>query len=289
MQYKYLKTNRNMKKFTILIFLIFTLTNKESFMPNFSSNQNKFILKKSNISADLIVEKAKRLGSLQVVGDKIYFLEGRPSEKGRSVLMEYDDKKNFKKEILPKEYNVRTLVNEYGGGAYLATKDFIVFSNFSDKRLYLVHLDVNQKNKCFPITFEDKKYYYAEPKFDEKTKNLYCIRENHEDEKNVITEIVKIDLNNLISNPNSDTDVTHQEMPHIDVVHKEFDFYSSIDISKDGKNLCFLAWNHPDMPWDNTFLKVVELDSKGFFKNSSYPQGIWLKQSRSVVILRRFK
>jgi dienelactone hydrolase len=280
-----------MKKFIIVIFLIFILTNRVFTMSNFLSNQNKFILDKSDISADLIVEKAKRLGGLQAVDDKIYYLEGRPSEKGRSVLIEYDEKKDLKREVLPKEYNVRTLVNEYGGGAYLVTKDFIVFSNFSDKRLYLLHPDVkhpdvNLKNKCIPITPNDKKYYYAEPKFDETSNNLYCIRENHEDEKNVITEIVKIDLGNFLSNSN------------LDVVHKGYDFYSSIDISKDGKKLCFLAWNHPDMPWDNTFLKVVELDCKGFFKNEidvniekddenkkiSVFQPRWLSNSKIVFV-----
>jgi hypothetical protein len=39
-------------------------------------------------------------------------------------------------DITPASFNVRTLVHEYGGGAFKVKGDTIVFSNYADQRLY---------------------------------------------------------------------------------------------------------------------------------------------------------
>jgi dipeptidyl aminopeptidase/acylaminoacyl peptidase len=40
-------------------------------------------------------------------------------------------------------------------------------------------------------------------------------------------------------------------------------FFSSPRLSPDGKQLCWLAWDHPNMPWDGTGLWVAELRKDG--------------------------
>src|ERR671919_196231 len=37
------------------------------------------------------------------------------------------------------------------------------------------------------------------------------------------------------------------------------DFVSDPRLSPDGARLCWLQWNHPDMPWDGTELVVADL------------------------------
>ena len=95
---------------------------------------------RSPITAQLIVEKAVGLGSVQTVGNDVYWLESRPSEKGRSVLVKQTADGAIA-DITPPPFNVRTRVHEYGGAAYLATEQAVYFSNYSDSRIYQQKLD----------------------------------------------------------------------------------------------------------------------------------------------------
>lgn len=39
-------------------------------------------------------------------------------------------------DITPKGFGVRTLVQEYGGGAFSVSGDTVIFANYDDQRLY---------------------------------------------------------------------------------------------------------------------------------------------------------
>lgn len=39
-------------------------------------------------------------------------------------------------DITPKEFGVRTLAQEYGGGAFTVSGDVVFFANYNDQRLY---------------------------------------------------------------------------------------------------------------------------------------------------------
>ena len=81
------------------------------------------------------------LSNLKVVGTTLYWLELRPAEKGRIVLVRHDgiDKQT---DITPKDYYIRTRVHEYGGPAYIINNKFLYFSNFLDQRIYKQRLEV---------------------------------------------------------------------------------------------------------------------------------------------------
>ncbi|KAG8076891.1 hypothetical protein GUJ93_ZPchr0006g43264 [Zizania palustris] len=89
---------------------------------------------RSPITADVVSGADKRLGGIALGGDgRLLWIEGRPEEKGRMVIVKEDDEPV---DIIPREFAARTLAQEYGGGAFAVKDNIIVFSNYKDQRLY---------------------------------------------------------------------------------------------------------------------------------------------------------
>src|SRR5262249_51706467 len=90
---------------------------------------------KSPITSDLIVAQSIALTEVRLDGGSIYWLEGRPQEQGRFVVVRAGAA-GARTELTPNPFNVRTRVHEYGGGAWTVVDGAVYFSNFADGRLY---------------------------------------------------------------------------------------------------------------------------------------------------------
>ena len=96
----------------------------------------------SPITSDLIVASSIGLGDVRVDGDDVYWIETRPQERGRSVIVRrsLDGKLTDVTPAIPANgataFNVRTRVHEYGGGAYLVSDGTVYFCNDADQRMY---------------------------------------------------------------------------------------------------------------------------------------------------------
>src|SRR5262245_46706361 len=90
---------------------------------------------KSPITSDLIVAQSIGLSDARLDNGLVYWLEGRPQEQGRNVVVR-EDPSGRAVDITPKPFNARTRVHEYGGGAWLVAGGTVYFSNFADGRLY---------------------------------------------------------------------------------------------------------------------------------------------------------
>jgi dipeptidyl aminopeptidase/acylaminoacyl peptidase len=203
---------------------------------------------KSPITADLIVTGSLRLGELDLDGNTIYWSEGRPTEAGRSAIATCTPDGKIR-DITPMPFNVRTRVHEYGGGAYLAADGVIYFSHFGDQRLYQQAIDGDP----LPLTPEGS-YRYADAVLDRSRSRLICIREDHQGEGEPVNAIVAIHLS-------ADPDTEALESGTILVSGS--DFYASARLSPDGSQLCWLSWNHPNMPWDGTELWLATVKADG--------------------------
>lgn len=198
----------------------------------------------SPITSGLIVSESIRIGHIVLSGSDTYWIEMRPSEGGRSVIVQRSAD-GTTTEINPQPYNARTRVHEYGGGDFTVSDGTIYFSNFADQRLYRVT----------PGTLPEAitpagNLRYADPEVDRSRKRLICVQEDHSDPNHEA-------VNTLVS-----VALEHTESPHTLVAGN--DFYSSPRVSPDGSHLAWLTWNHPNMPWDGTELWVGELDAQGF-------------------------
>ncbi|MEA2010071.1 MAG: S9 family peptidase, partial [Actinomycetota bacterium] len=70
----------------------------------------------SPIDAADTVAGVVRFSDIQYDDGTLYWIEGRPSEGGRSVLVRRMSDGTVE-DVLPATANVRTMVHEYGGGA----------------------------------------------------------------------------------------------------------------------------------------------------------------------------
>jgi hypothetical protein len=69
------------------------------------------------------------------VEDGVYWLQLRPDEGGRTVLV-WCGRGGEPGDVTPKGFNVRTRVHEYGGGEYWRDGESLFFSHFADGRVY---------------------------------------------------------------------------------------------------------------------------------------------------------
>ncbi len=196
---------------------------------------------RSPITADLVVTGSLRLG--QAAWDKgdLYWIEGRPQEKGRNVLMRHSAD-GAVQELTPAPFNVRTRVHEYGGGAYWVSEGVVYFCNFAEQRLYRLLPGSDPQ----PLT-EPGPYRYADGVVDRARRRILCVREDHSCQGEPENTLVAIDL----------------ESGSQQVLARGHDFYASPRLSPDGRTLVWLSWDHPQMPWDSTELWQAEVASDG--------------------------
>jgi dipeptidyl aminopeptidase/acylaminoacyl peptidase len=198
---------------------------------------------KSPITSDLIVAGTIGLGEIALDGSDVYWIESRPAEKGRSVIVRRTPDGQMT-DITPPEFSARTTVHEYGGGAYTVLDGTVYFSNHADQRIY------RQAAQSIPqVITSSEKMRYADGVIDTRRNRMICVREDHTvQSRDTINTIVSVNLD-------GDTSGT--------VIVSGNDFYSSPRLSPDGRRLAWLAWNHPNMPWDGTQLWIAEINEDG--------------------------
>ncbi len=236
---------------------------------------------KSAISAELLVEGSVRLGEATLVDGRYYWLESRPLEKGRNVLVQYCPK-DGRKDLTPAPVSVRSKAHEYGGGSYLVSRDTLYFVLAEDQRIYRMKLDSTLPEAITP----ENSSRYADLILDKKRNRLICIEEDdsgHEQGAEARARIIAIDLQKPL-------DTTPE------VLQEGADFYSNPTLNADGSKLSFLRWHHPNLPWDATELCLADLNTQGVVtgvtqvaggQNESIFQPQWSPQGELVYVSDR--
>ncbi|MDR3611927.1 MAG: prolyl oligopeptidase family serine peptidase [Candidatus Obscuribacterales bacterium] len=201
----------------------------------------------SPIQSREIASGTLRLSQTYLDGSTAYWLEGRPTEGGRQALVSRSPDGKIK-DVLDAPISVRTLAQEYGGGAYVVHDGICYFSNAEDQKIYRVKAG----GKPEPIT-ADGRFCYADADVDSKRNRLIAVMEDHsEADKEAATKLVSVSLSEDKS-----------KFGRVDVLVEGADFYSNPRVSYDGKQIAWLSWNHPNMPWDGCDLWLGQLDEQG--------------------------
>jgi len=211
----------------------------------------------SPLAAEQVARGALRLSQtvFDSDGETLYWLEGRPAEGGRSVLVKTSrsGQNRTTTDINSAPVNIRSLVHEYGGGAFNVDGGEVFYSNFADQRLYI-------SDGCLTLPLSashpGNTHRFADYTLDRKHNRVLFVMELHEAGKsepaNCIASLpVPANWQNL-----SQAESVPQEPL---VLASGFDFYSSPRLSPDGQHLAYLCWRHPNMPWDGCELHLASV------------------------------
>lgn len=198
---------------------------------------------RSPITADLISSATIGLTSIVLDGADTYWIEMRPAEGGRCVIVRRTPDRQTSDVVAP-PFSARTRVHEYGGGAFTVADGSVYFSNFADQRVYRIQ----PGRAAQPIT-PDADFRYADFVVDRARSRLLAVREDH-------TQVGREASNTIVA-------LATDGMGPGRVLASGYDFYAAPRLSPDGSQLAWLSWNHPNMPWDGTELWVGALDAAG--------------------------
>lgn len=199
---------------------------------------------RSALTARIVAAGAVRLGAVAVDGEDVYWIEGRPEEGGRNVLVRRSADGRIA-DVTPTGTNVRTRVHEYGGAACTVSHGIVYYSEFSDQRVYKLAPGGAREAITPP-----GQWFFADYAIDPVRSRLVCVREDHTvDGREAITTLVSLPLDGSLSAGQ--------------VLFSGHDFYSSPRFSPDGRQMSWLAWRHPQMPWDGTELWIGDVAGDG--------------------------
>lgn len=216
---------------------------------------------RSPISPESLVAGAVGISEVVPDGDLVWWAESRPDEGGRTALMRVDlaatGGAREPVEVTPADANVRTRVHEYGGGAWWARGGTAWYVEDTDQRVYRLDADGHRGavdgaagGAAAPVavTLEPpapRAHRWADFRPVPDGAWLVGVLERHGEDGSAPA--------NLVAAVATDGSGRTVEL----AAHA--DFHGSPRVSPDGRRLAWVEWNHPNMPWDDTTLRVAEL------------------------------
>ena len=198
----------------------------------------------SPLTASAVAEGEHQPDEARYVGGEIWWSE--PVSAERRVALYRETAGGRAEVVLPAPWNVRSRVHEYGGGAWASGDAGTAFVHFDDQRLY--RLDgpgaepVALTPAGFPFRFGGLRIVGGD---------VLAIRETATGSApgDVARDLVLVPLDGSAA-----TDPVR-----IRSVVAGSRFLAQAAVSPDGRSLAWIAWDHPNLPWDGTELRVAAL------------------------------
>ncbi|MDQ6805011.1 MAG: S9 family peptidase [Actinomycetota bacterium] len=198
------------------------------------------------VTSTVVVASAVGLNDVRVDGDDMIWSEGRPAEGGRTQLVR-SSRDGKTTDLLQEGQNARTAVHEYGGGAWWARDGVVWFVAWDDQRLYRLDPKTGAADALVPEPAQPRGDRYADGDLTPDGELIACVREHHPPgggPVDVRNEIVRL--------------AAHRpSTPEVLVTGP--DFVTTPRWDPAGERLSWVEWDHPNMPWDGTRLRVREL------------------------------
>ncbi|MFN2563019.1 MAG: prolyl oligopeptidase family serine peptidase [Jatrophihabitans sp.] len=205
----------------------------------------------SPVTADAVADGGHPVSDAGFVGTDVWWLEARPAEGGRYAVRRAGT--DGPQDVLAAPWNSRTRVHEYGGGAWTATPDgVLIFAEFTDQRLYRVDEPGGRPVPLTPDPPDPGAWRYAELQI-LRPGEIWCVRERHADDGAIRRDIAVVPIDGSAADDES----------AIRSVVAGSHFLAAPRLAPDGGRLAWIAWEHPQMPWDGTELRVADLGPDG--------------------------
>jgi dipeptidyl aminopeptidase/acylaminoacyl peptidase len=220
----------------------------------------------SPFPTSLLAAGVVTLGEVRARDGVRWWLEGRPDEKGRQVLVRRAPD-GTETRLTPEGFNARSRVHEYGGAAYIVDDDLVVVSDFDTGRLNRV----GAGGELRPLTPE-RAWRFADLVVDRPRNRLLAIREDHEPDT--------IERHGEAENSLVAIDLASGE---VTVLVSGTDFIAAPRLSPTGDQLAWLEWSHPNLPWDGTELRLADVAADGTLGDATTVAGSptdWVAQPR---------
>ncbi|SFS01762.1 Dipeptidyl aminopeptidase/acylaminoacyl peptidase [Microbacterium sp. cf046] len=192
----------------------------------------------SPLTAAAVGAATPRIDGARFVGDDVWWGEGVAEEAGRTAVRRRAVDGRVR-DVLPPPWNARSRVHEYGGGAWTATEDgTLLFVEKTDQCVYAMRPGEEPR----VLTPPDRGMRFGGLSW--QRGQLLAVRETHGRSPVPRRDIVRIALDG--SGVSSLVD--------------DSDFLAHPSLSPSGHHLAWVAWNHPDMPWDRSEVRVGRLE-----------------------------
>ncbi|WP_407288484.1 prolyl oligopeptidase family serine peptidase [Streptomyces sp. BP-8] len=199
-----------------------------------------------------------------VVGDEVWWTEPRPDEGGRRALVRRLPD-GTRRPVLPAPWNVRSRVLEYGGQPWAGTVTdrgpLVVFSDFADQRLYAHEPDGGAAPRPLtPLSAVGDGLRWVDPVLRPELGEVWCVLEEFTGDR-------PTDVRRVIAAVPLDGSAAEDRTAVRELSDDRHRFVTGPRISPDGRRAAWIAWDHPQMPWDGTVVMVARITDGGRFED----------------------
>ena len=192
----------------------------------------------SPLSAAVVTAATPRIEGARFVGSEHWWGESVAAEGGRTAVRRRGADGEVL-DVLPAPWNARSRVHEYGGGAWTTTDDgILLFVEKSDQCVWALEPGGAPR----VLTPPDRGMRFGGLTW--QGGQLLAVRETHDGSPTPRRDIVRVAVDG-----SGVTSIVDQS-----------DFLAHPSLSPSGSHLAWIAWNHPDMPWDRSELRVGRLE-----------------------------